>query len=91
MTDEIFTSTNGDRPNATNLAIVITDGNSTIDEHRTIPEAKRAMSSDTIVIGVGITDKVRDNKILILYALKSLLYKYNNGGQLRSHFRENSK
>ena len=42
MNTEIFKTSNGDRPNVDNIAIVITDGQSTWDTHLTGPYAKEA-------------------------------------------------
>ena len=39
MKDQMFTSNNGDRSDADNIAIFFTDGGSNIQEDRTIPRA----------------------------------------------------
>ena len=44
----------GDRPDALNIAIVITDGESTIDKERTIPEAEAARAAGITVFAIGI-------------------------------------
>ena len=48
----------GDRRDAPNIAIVITDGNSTIQRDRTIPEAELLKRSGVSVIAVGITNAI---------------------------------
>jgi hypothetical protein len=39
MRTEMFTARHGDRPEADNVAIVMTDGVSNINQYRTVPEA----------------------------------------------------
>ena len=51
---QLFNLQNGDRPNAPNVAIVITDGESTYDRHKTIPHAQALRSEGVRVIGVGV-------------------------------------
>lgn len=54
----IFQVFNGDRPGAINILIIITDGESNINEDRTIPEANLLKDSDTIIVAVGVTNDV---------------------------------
>lgn len=58
MRTRMFTQEFGDRPHVPNVAIVITDGNSTVHSERTIPEAKLAHDEgiDLFAIGVGEAD-----------------------------------
>ena len=58
MNHVIFQPRNGDRPAVTNIAIVITDGESTWDKHLTEPYAKEARDSGVKMITVGVTDKI---------------------------------
>ena len=53
--DDMFTSGNGDRQDARNIAIVITDGNSNVDEERTIPAAidARLRGIHIVVVAIG--------------------------------------
>lgn len=54
MHEQMFRQENGDRSNAPNIAIVITDGESTYDKDKTIPEANIARQKNIIVIAIGI-------------------------------------
>ena len=60
MNDVMFTASNGDRPEAPNLAVVITDGESNRDAHLTIPYAEEINEQKRITlfaIGVGSLTK----------------------------------
>lgn len=54
MRDTIFIRPNGDRPDAPNIAIVMTDGESNINSGRTIPEANAAKAEGVEIYGIGI-------------------------------------
>ncbi|KAK3599021.1 hypothetical protein CHS0354_012500 [Potamilus streckersoni] len=58
MRTEMFKAANGDRPDAENIAIIITDGISNINSRRTVPEAvqARAIGIHIYAIGIGLTD-----------------------------------
>ncbi|WAR09890.1 CO6A3-like protein [Mya arenaria] len=58
MANVMFTPQNGDRPDAPNVCILLTDGVSNINSRRTIPEAERARAKNVhlYVIGIGLTD-----------------------------------
>ena len=58
MNDIIFQTHNGDRSNAPNVAIVITDGQANERERDTIPEATRAKNRGIRIIAVGVTNAV---------------------------------
>ena len=58
MRNECFQQANGDRPNVANTAIVITDGQATVDVNQTIPNADRAKNEGVRIIAVGVTDKI---------------------------------
>ena len=53
----------GDRPDVPNMAIVITDGRSTRDGDRTIPDAETARDRGIQIISVGISDMIDVNEI----------------------------
>ena len=62
MREEIFNPLRGDRPDAPNVAIILTDGVSNINSRRTIPEAETArkevstsMSSTFLFTAVAVT------------------------------------
>lgn len=52
MTDEIFTSQNGDRPNRRNIAIMVTDGQPN-DPSQALAEAYRAHETGTTILAIG--------------------------------------
>lgn len=54
MRTQMFTQTNGDRPDVPNVAIVITDGVSNINSYRTIPEAYAAKSQGIHIYAIGV-------------------------------------
>lgn len=58
MRTDMFTARNGDRPDVKNIAIIVTDGVSNINESRTIPEAMEAHNDGIHIyaIGIGLTD-----------------------------------
>ncbi|XP_070188847.1 matrilin-2-like [Littorina saxatilis] len=55
MRTQMFTRANGERPNVTNIAIVVTDG---ISSRNPIPEAEQARAADIHIyaIGIGLRD-----------------------------------
>ena len=57
MNHVIFQPWSGDRPDVTNIAIVITDGDSTRDTNLTGPYAKEARDSGVTILTVGVTHK----------------------------------
>jgi len=63
MYNEQFTSTNGDRSDARNIAIVITDGESTINQGSTIPNAEEARRRGIQMFSVGITDQAKEQEL----------------------------
>lgn len=54
MRTECF-NTRGDRPDIPNIAIIFTDGISTIDPELTVPAAERAKQSGISIFAVGVT------------------------------------
>ena len=58
MRNDIFRRDNGDRDNVPNIAIVITDGRSNMNEGETAIEANLAKQANIRIIAVGITDKI---------------------------------
>ena len=63
MYSEQFSSVNGDRPDVPNMAIVLTDGKSTKDANKTIPDAIEARKRGIMMFSVGITNAVNDNEL----------------------------
>ena len=63
MNEVCFTFQNGDRPDAQNLAIVVTDGRSTMGADYTIPFAVDARAKGIRIVTVGVTDSIDLNEI----------------------------
>ena len=65
MSEEMFTSANGDRPDAKNIAMVITVGVSNINSRWTVPEAYNAQDKGIHIyaIGINLTDAREVNAI----------------------------
>ena len=60
---QMFIDHNGDRVNAPNVAVLITDGESTIDTENTIPNAQALHRDGIRVICVGIGDRISEEEI----------------------------
>jgi len=56
MRTKMFTKELGDRLHVPNVAVVLTDGNSTINSRRTIPEAKLAHDAGIEMFAIGVGD-----------------------------------
>ncbi len=63
---ECFHPLSGDRPQAKNIAIVITDGIPTLDAFSVEPEAEALRSSGVTMLAVGITDEVNTQTLRTL-------------------------
>ena len=75
MRTEMFTIANGDRPNADNVAILITDGVSNfINSQFTIPEAEAAKADAIHIygIGIGLDDTAELNGIVSAPAVENI-------------------
>ena len=59
MRTEQFTPLRGDRPDAPNVAVVITDATSNKDQEKTIPEALAAQAAGVVMFTVGFTDEMK--------------------------------
>ena len=75
MREDVFSSENGDRGDANNVAIVITDGVSTWDKNLTIPEAEQARSEGIQIVSVGITDEVDEEELRRISSQPQILNK----------------
>ena len=63
MRREVFNVRNGDRLDVPNVAIVITDGESTINDWQTVKEAERARSQGIRIFSVGVTDDINEQEL----------------------------
>ena len=61
-----FTSENGDRDFAKNIAVILTDGESTMDVNLTIPDAIAAREAGIEIYVVGITDQVNVEELRLM-------------------------
>ena len=61
---EIFDINHGDRPNIPNVAIVIADGESNVDEIDTRPQARLLKEDNTIVYAVAVRTQKFNKKEL---------------------------
>ena len=77
MTDVQFTPANGDRPNAPNIAIIITDGQSDSDPDRTAVEeamrAKHRPNNPIEIFAVGINGNINSGELQTISS-KSILH-----------------
>ena len=64
MKDLMFTRENGDRERAPNIAVVLTDGASSIDSHLTVQYAEEARAEGVIIFSIGIGNSVNDDELL---------------------------
>ena len=64
MNDYVFTPTHGDRPDIHNVAILMTDGQSNVDESQTLPEATRAKQLGVRMFVVGLTDQINSAELI---------------------------
>ena len=61
---DVFNPNNGDRFRFANTAIVITDGQSNVDESLTAPEA-RLLKGFAVVIAVGVTNDIDYDELTV--------------------------
>ena len=57
MYQDVFSSARGDRTGVDNVAVVVSDGGSNIDNERTIPEANRAKQGGITIFSVAIGER----------------------------------
>lgn len=63
MRSIMFTTQNGDRKNAPNIAIVITDGKSTYDHNLTLPYANEAKRAGITIVVIGVGDLIEQEEL----------------------------
>ena len=84
MMEEQFIAANGDRADAENIGIVITDGVSTMDTQRTIPDAEAARDAGIKLYAVGITNNIN---VVELQGISSLPQRADENYFTSSDFR----
>jgi len=67
MRTEIFNPANGDRPEAANVAILITDGNPNRDVHLLDGEVAAIKRRNIRILGVGVTNEVSFGRLLYYF------------------------
>lgn len=63
---EVFNMDRGDRPDAKNMAVLVTDGQSNINVGRARTEAERARYEGIEIISVGVTVAVDTEELLMI-------------------------
>ena len=71
---EQFTRANGDRADAPNIAIVMTDGESTWDSDRTIPDAEAARIAGIQIYSIGITESIDEQEARKIFFNKFMFF-----------------
>ena len=61
--DRVFKKDRGDRTEAGNLVIIITDGKSMVKTENTIPEAERVRAAKIRIIAVGVTHLIDETEL----------------------------
>lgn len=75
MMAEQFHRFRGDRPNARNYVVILTDGVSTLDVHRTIPDAEAARAQDIDIFAVGVTNAIDERELRAISSPPHMRYK----------------
>ena len=63
MTNNQYRTSNGDRAGIQNVALVVTDGQSTIDPELTLPDAKTARDAGIRIYSLGVTADVDEAEV----------------------------
>ena len=63
MNDQAFTPQHGDRPDIHNVAIIMTDGQSNVNESGTVPEAIRSKNMSVRMFVVGLTNNTNTKEL----------------------------
>ena len=86
MRTAIFGGGAGDRPTVRDMAIVITDGESTINKNLTIDEATLAKSDGISMFVIGVTSKINETELKGVSSRPLARYYFNSTaiGQLDS-------
>lgn len=82
MASAVFTASHGDRPEAENIAILLSDGRATSHVNN-ITAAASQLKRKTFVTSVGVTDKI-DEKELSAISSNGLVYTVSEFNRLNS-------
>lgn len=80
--NDIFQYGNGDRPEATNIAILITDGKPTEREADTVPEANDLKDRGVVIIAIGVTQNVDIDQLKEIATREDEVYEVNDFADL---------
>ena len=58
MRKEVYQESRGDRPGVLDIGIIVTDGESNVDEDRTVYEARRLKENKIRMFAVGVTSRI---------------------------------
>lgn len=72
MMRDQFTAAHGDRPEAKNIAIVLTDGTSTVDKDRTIPDALEARNAMIQIFTIGVSNLINETELRLMSSLPQI-------------------
>ena len=77
MHSEMFTAENGDRPEAQNVGILVSDGKATKETNLTIPEAETARDAGITIFGIGIGDDIDPVELRAIASRPSVQFTFN--------------
>ena len=66
MREQVYIPARGDRPDILDMALLITDGESTRDANQTLREAELAKRAGITLFVVGVTDEVNEKELLAI-------------------------
>jgi collagen type VI alpha len=75
--EEMFTASKGSRPNATRIAIILTDGQST-NPPATMTQARLLKNSGVLVLSVGIGDSINKQELETIASLPQDVFQVTN-------------
>lgn len=73
VVDHSFSNASGDRPEANNILVILTDGQST-DKNQTVVEADRLHHTSTRVIAIGIGNGIDSQELLDIASSPNLVF-----------------
>ena len=64
--DDQFQAANGDRADVPNILIILTDGESNVNEERTIPLAEELRAQDVTIYSIGVTNNINETEVMLM-------------------------